>query len=69
MIGKSGQETIEKWVADGMSYQEARGKWYSIMHAPLPELVRNSIQVIGMDELKKLNKMPENTRIKIEGGF
>jgi len=37
------QDTIEKWVRDGMEYEEAVRKLEAILHCKLPEIVKNTV--------------------------
>ncbi len=42
---QSAQDTIEKWVADGMTVEEAVKKLEAIQHCKLPEIVRTTVKV------------------------
>ena len=56
MIPKSAQDTIRKWTLDSMARgipeyvakQRAIESWESIMRAPLPQIVRNTIRIKGV---------------------
>ena len=38
------QNTIEKWVADGLTKQEAIKRWEQITYTPLPEILKSLIK-------------------------
>ena len=55
MIANTAQDTINKWIGDGMTKEEAIGKWQSIMRIPLPDIIRPFIKDIRYDFIRELN--------------
>ena len=54
-------ETINKWVEDGMSKQEATRRWYELARTPLREFRRD----VRRDDIRELNMDEQRLRSKL----
>ena len=42
------QNTIEKWISDGLTKQEAIDRWEKITYTKLPDLLKNTIKEVSL---------------------
>ena len=59
---QTAQDTINKWIDDGLSKEEAITKWEAFMWTKLPELIRPFIKDVRYDYIRELNL--DNKRLK-----
>lgn len=54
LYSQTAQDTINKWIGDGYTKEQAIAKWESFMHISLPDIIRPFIKDVRYDDIREL---------------